>query len=333
MAPSRSVALAVLLGAVTVLTAFIVADLLGTIFFGLTVAMVLIPVARWVQNRGLPRWWASVVATVIAFFGGVAVFLPIGIVLYIRREQAIDLINSIPDQFVIDAFGISYTVVTADVTALTIRYLRDLAVLLARGTPLLVAQAFVFSFVIFGVLLKREAIGRAILAPIPPEYHDIATSLHERFREILFALYIIQAATAGGTFLVATAFFAALGYQFPITLGVASGILQFLPVVGPSLVVLGVAAIEISAGHLSQAAIVAVLGIVLVAVLPDALIRPRLARETARLPASLYFVGFTGGLLSLGPVGVIAGPLVVAMLAELMLLLADEMNTDQSWTS
>ena len=118
-----------------------------------------------------------------------------------------------------------------------------------------------------------------------------------------------------------------------ITLGVASGILQVLPVVGPSLVVLGIAALEVGAGQLSQAAIVTVLGLVLVAALPDALIRPRLARETARLPASLYFVGFTGGILSLGPVGVIAGPLVVALLGELLLLLADEMNTDHPSTN
>lgn len=333
MAPSRSAALAVLLGAVTALTAFIVADLLGTIFFGLTVATVLIPVAKWIQNRGLPRWWASAAATVIAFLGGVAVFLPIGIVLYIRRQQAIDLINSIPDQFAIDVFGFSYTVVTADVTTLAIGYLRELAVDLARGTPLLLAQAFVFSFVVFGVFLKREAIGRAILAPLPPEYHDIAASLHDRYRKTLFALYIIQAATAGATFLIATVFFAALGYQYPITLGVASGILQFLPVVGPSLVIIGVAALEASAGQISQAAIVAVVGLVLVAALPDALIRPRLARETAKLPASLYFVGFTGGILSLGPVGVIAGPLVVAILVESLLLLAAEMNTDHSSTS
>ena len=42
------------------------------------------------------------------------------------------------------------------------------------------------------------------------------------------------------------------------------------------------------------------------------------------MPASLYFVGFTGGVLSLGVIGFIAGPVVVAMLVEVVNLLAAE---------
>jgi predicted PurR-regulated permease PerM len=63
-----------------------------------------------------------------------------------------------------------------------------------------------------------------------------------------------------------------------------------------------------------------------VAWLPDVLIRPRLARETADLPGSLYFVGFVGGLLTLGPVGIIAGPLAVALVVEMADHLSEELN-------
>jgi predicted PurR-regulated permease PerM len=58
--------------------------------------------------------------------------------------------------------------------------------------------------------------------------------------------------------------------------------------------------------------------------MPDALIRPRLAALTTGMPASLYFIGFTGGVLSVGVVGVIAGPLVIALLAETVQLLSPE---------
>jgi len=327
VAPRKQLVLTGLFAILLGLTAVIVVDLLATIFFGLTVATVLIPIARWIQDRGLPRWWASVIATIVAFGGGVAVVIPIIVVLYIRRQQAVALLNSIPDQFTIEAFDLVYTIETADLTRIAVGYLREVALAIARGTPLLVAQAFVFAFVVFALFLRRESIARALMAPVPPDYHDIILRLYDRFRETLFALYIIQAATAAGTFLIAVTFFAVLGYQYPVTLGVAAGILQFLPVVGPSLLVLGVAALEVSAGAIGQAAIVLIFGLLLVAALPDAVIRPRLARETARLPASLYFVGFTGGLLSLGPVGVIAGPLAVALLSEVLVLLADEMNS------
>lgn len=322
--------LAGLLFVVAGITAVIVADLLGTIFFAITIATVLLPVAGWIQNRGVPRWWASAATTVIAFLGGFAILLPIGIVLYLRRRQVITLLQSIPDRFAIEAFGLAYAVETADIRVIAVEYLRDLAVDIARASPLLAAKAGVFAFVIFALFLRREAVGRALMAPLPPEYRDIASALYDRYRETLFALYIMQAATAAATFVIATVIFTLLGYQFPITLGVIAGILQFLPVVGPSLVIIGVAAVDVSTGAVIRAVIVLVIGLIFIGVLPDAVIRPRLARETAGLPASLYFVGFVGGVLSLGPVGVIAGPLLVALLAELLLVLADEMSAGHS---
>jgi predicted PurR-regulated permease PerM len=56
-----------------------------------------------------------------------------------------------------------------------------------------------------------------------------------------------------------------------------------------------------------------------------------LASSQARLPASLYFVGFTGGVLTVGVIGIIAGPLAVAVLVEVIDLLSEggtPMDTD-----
>jgi predicted PurR-regulated permease PerM len=40
------------------------------------------------------------------------------------------------------------------------------------------------------------------------------------------------------------------------------------------------------------------------------------------MPATLYFIGFVGGVLSVGVVGVIAGPLIVALVAETVEILS-----------
>jgi predicted PurR-regulated permease PerM len=84
------------------------------------------------------------------------------------------------------------------------------------------------------------------------------------------------------------------------------------------------AAVDFLAGNVARAALVGVLGAVFVGFAPDAVIRPRLANWAAHLPTSLYFIGFTGGLLTVGPIGFIAGPLAVAVLVEVVSLLADE---------
>jgi predicted PurR-regulated permease PerM len=63
---------------------------------------------------------------------------------------------------------------------------------------------------------------------------------------------------------------------------------------------------------------------VIIGLVPDLVVRPQLASRQAKLPVSLYFVGFVGGVLTVGVIGVVAGPLVVALLIETVQLLAGD---------
>jgi predicted PurR-regulated permease PerM len=180
--------------------------------------------------------------------------------------------------------------------------------------------------VVFALLSRTAETHRALIALVPHAYRDVVRALSRRTRATLFAIYVLQAATAAGTFAIALVLFYLLGYPYFLTLAVLSAILQFLPVVGPSLLIALLAVAHLLAGDPAAAALVFVGGAVLVAWLPDVLIRPRLARETADLPGSLYFVGFVGGLLTLGPVGIIAGPLAVALVVEMADHLSEELN-------
>jgi predicted PurR-regulated permease PerM len=326
MPRDRTVALVFVLAAVTAVTIAILKGLIGTIFFAITVAYVLVPLADRLERRGLPEWWAAAGSTAAAFVFGLALFIPIGAVLYVRRRAAIELLQSLPDSVTVSVGEFAYVVEAGQVTAFLARELTALALSLARSTPVLMAKLVVFAFVVFALVYRGDRLHRALLGPLPDEYHDIGHALNDRVRETLFSLYIIQALTAVATFVVALGLFLVLGVRYPVTLAVLAGVLQFLPVVGPSLVIAGIVIAELLAGDLGGAAVIGVLGVVLVGVLPDALLRPRLARETARLPASLYFVGFTGGLLSLGPVGIIAGPIVVALLIEVLSMLSHEVR-------
>lgn len=325
----RSLLLA-LIAIVGLATALLLHRVLATVFFAATVATVLVPYYQWLLRQGVPRWWASAAATVSAFVAGTSLFLPIAIVLYSRRTQLRELLASLPDSFVIDVAEFTYVLDSGEATSWITGYVGGLALSIVRSTPELAAHVTVFGFVVFGLLLGRSRLRRALMRPVPDGYHDVVHALHERVRDTLFALYVIQAATALGTFLIALVVFWALGYPFPVTLAVIAGLLQFLPVVGPSLLVLALSAYEASQGDFAGATLVLVFGLTLVGFLPDAVLRPRLARQTAGLPSSLYFVGFTGGLLSVGPVGIIAGPLAVALLSESLSLLADERPAPES---
>ncbi|WP_254273016.1 AI-2E family transporter [Haloarcula marina] len=318
--------LLVLLGSLTTVLLF---SVLATVFFAITVAYVLFPLSAWFVDQGLPKRVAAGLTTVIAFVGGSAILVPPVAVLYLRRRDLFRFLLELPETITI-AFGeMRYTVDIQSTLVGARTVLADVAVGLASETPIIALKVVLFTILVYAMLWRPSAPGRVVYRTIPQQYHDVVTRFHERLRGTLYAIYVLQAATAFGTFLVAWAVFAVLGYRGAFALAVVAGILQFIPVVGPSVVVLAIAAAEVVVGDVVGAVLIAVLGLVLVGFLPDAVIRPRLARYTTGMPASLYFVGFTGGVLSLGLVGFIAGPVLVAMLVEAADLLAAERGPEE----
>nr|WP_272931522.1 AI-2E family transporter [Halobacterium noricense] len=241
-----------------------------------------------------------------------------------------DALEGLPEVVTLAFYGYEYPIEVGTVTDIALSFLAEFAVDAAVALPELALKFTLFGMVVFGLLLAHEDAERALIATVPGAYHDVVRSLARRASATLYAIYVLQAVTALATTVVALPVFLALGVPYPVTLAALAGILQFIPIVGPSLVVGAVALYWASIGNVSGAILVVVVAGVLVAWLPDVIVRPRLSRRTADLPGSLYFVGFTGGLLTVGPIGIIAGPLVVALVVEAASLLADEHRGTQS---
>ncbi len=315
-----------LVALLTVAAAALLADVLATVFFAVTVAYLLTPLRRRLTARGLSPWTASVAATGAAFLGVVAVTLPLFAVVFLRLDALLAVLARLPREYTLDLFGMAYTLTLAEALAAAQSYLRAVGSVAVAAVSTLLVKVTLFAFLVFSLLHHRRELGRAMLAVVPESYRDVAAAFDRRTRETLFAIYVLQAATALGTFALAVPVFVALGYRVPFTLAVVAALLQFIPIVGPSLLLAALAAYHAALGDVALAATTLAVGGVVIAWLPDVLIRPRLARETAGLPGGLYFVGFVGGLLSMGAVGVIAGPLVVALVAEGTELLAAELD-------
>ena len=325
----RTYVLAGLLVALALLTTVLLSSVLATIFFAITVAYVLFPLSEWLVNRGLSERLAAAATTVVAFVAGSLIIVPPVALLYLRRGDLFAFFRQLPPTITVALGEMRYVIELQPAIAGARNVLGDVAVGLASQTPILALKVVLFTILVYAMLWQPNAPGRVVYRTIPGAYHDIVTRFHKRLRATLYAIYVLQAATAFGTFLVAWGVFAALGYRGAFALAVVAGILQFVPVIGPSVVVLAIAAADLASGDAVGAALVAVLGLVFVGFLPDAVIRPRLARYTTGMPASLYFVGFTGGVLSLGLVGFIAGPVIVALLMEVVTLLAEDRTSEQ----
>ena len=97
---------------------------------------------------------------------------------------------------------------------------------MAGEAPQLGLKLFLFALLVYALLLRSTATKTVIYRTVPTGYHDVVHHLHERIRDTLYAIYVLQAATAFGTFLVAWALFAMLGYDGAFALAVAAGILD-----------------------------------------------------------------------------------------------------------
>jgi predicted PurR-regulated permease PerM len=328
----RPYVLAGVVVALGVVTAAILLEVLGTILFALTVAYVLMPVQGWLVRRGLTEWTGALAATLIGFVTAVAVFSPLVIALYVRLEQVVDLVASLPREPSVSVFGMTYTIEAGQVQSSVLDFLSGAATSFALELPVLAIKFALFVVLLFGLLLKGSEAGRAAIAPVPHDYRDIVYALARRARETLYAIYVLQLATSLATLAVAYPLFRALGYEAAMTLAIAAAVLQFVPIIGPSMLVVPITLYHVAVGDLVAATLIGVLGLGLIAWLPDVAVRPRLARRSAGFSGSLYFVGFTGGLFTLGAIGVVVGPLIVAVFVEAVDLLADEVNSDATFT-
>ncbi|MFO8115509.1 MAG: AI-2E family transporter [Halorubrum sp.] len=324
---NRGRLLGTLLVAVAALTAVVLAEVLRTVVFAVTVAYVLYPVRQRLVGRGVSTRIACVVTTVVAFVAAVLLVVPLLYVLYRRRAELIEILGQIPDVVPISVGEFELVIETVPYVAAAEVWVRQVALAVAAAAPRLALELVVFTFLVYGILYRPGGVETAVFSVVPSEYHDIPTRLHERTRETLYSIYVLQAATASATFVLAFAVFWALGYGSPVLLAVIAGVLQFIPVVGPSVLVVALGAGDLLAGETARAIAVLALGLVVVSFVPDAVIRTQLADWTGRISPGLYFVGFVGGILTLGAIGLIVGPLVVSLLLEVIDMLSEGNGT------
>jgi predicted PurR-regulated permease PerM len=310
-----------------VVTAALLASVVGTVFLSITVAYLLWPVRRMLVARGWSPRVASAAVTLGAFVVAVLLFAPLAVVAYARFDSFVALVELLPPEFVVVALGFEYVVTLEAASTFAVGLVEQAARRAAATAPVLVVKTTLFVFLVYSLLFYAEKAQQATIALVPSGYRGVATALNRRTRETLLAIYVLQAATAFGTFVLAVPTFLALGYDSPVTLSVVAALLQFIPIIGPSVLLGGLAIYHVAIGQLLQAVLVAVVGGFVIALLPDVLVRPRLARRTADIPGSLYFVGFFGGVLTLGPIGVVAGPLAVGLFVEVASLLSAELNS------
>ncbi|HTP53203.1 MAG TPA: AI-2E family transporter [Anaeromyxobacteraceae bacterium] len=136
-------------------------------------------------------------------------------------------------------------------------------------------------------------------------------------RRVTVSVLVSTLATSGVQAALAFVGYLVAGVPYAVFFGVATFFASLIPVVGTALVWVPLALLRLSNGHLAAAAFLAVWGAAVVGTV-DNVVKPLLMRRGVDFPVGVVFFALLGGLAAFGPVGLVAGPLVVALLVAVV---------------
>lgn len=179
-----------------------------------------------------------------------------------------------------------------------------------------IVQTFFVIFTMFYFFRDGDDISRTLRDSLPLE-REQADSVMTRTREVIDAsVYgVISIAVIQGT-LGGLAFWV-LGLPSAIIWGVAMTFLSMVPMLGAFLVWVPAAIYLALTGHYVKALVLALWGTLVIGMI-DNFLRPKLVGSRTRLHELLIFFSVLGGLNVFGVLGVVLGPVVLAITLSLV---------------
>jgi predicted PurR-regulated permease PerM len=172
-------------------------------------------------------------------------------------------------------------------------------------------QIFFTVFTMYYLFRDGDRIYNAMLDAIPlnsAETRRIFDRTHEVIHASVYGVIVIAMVqgTLGGVA------FAALGLPSPVVWGVVMFFLSMVPMVGSSVIWVPTAIYLALTGHYGKAVILALWGALVIGTI-DNILRPKLVGERAKLHELLIFFSVLGGLQIWGPLGLVLGPVMIAI--------------------
>jgi predicted PurR-regulated permease PerM len=146
------------------------------------------------------------------------------------------------------------------------------------------------------------------------------------FRKVTVAVLVSSIATSA--IQAAVAFVGYLLARVPnaIFFGFVTFLVGLVPAVGAGAVTLGAALIVFLSGRPGAALFLAIWGILFVG-LADNVVKPYLIRAGMEMHGAIVFFALVGGLSYFGPVGLLAGPLIVSFFMAVVHMWKAELDT------
>jgi predicted PurR-regulated permease PerM len=153
--------------------------------------------------------------------------------------------------------------------------------------------------------------------PVSAEHADLFT---RRFQDMVRATFLGSSVIAAVQGTMTAVAFAALGLPSAAFWGFVAGVLSMIPMAGAPFVWVPAAVILFAQGAWIRGLVLVGVGALVIGSV-DNLLRPYVMSSRTRIHPLLLFFAVLGGVVAFGPVGVVAGPIVVTFFLTLLDLL------------
>jgi predicted PurR-regulated permease PerM len=300
--------------------------LVAAITLAMTVAIVLQPLHQKLCERLSPAKSAALTTIVVAVVAG---FTGIFIVnLLIKGSGSIiamiDTINqwlrSLGADNVISGIQIANTldsirlVITSGISSMLYE------------VPGILFGAFILFLSVYLFLLKGEVIFHQITDALPVQLTGSVGKITSLVANTMYAIYVVSVEVAIITFALSLPFYYLLGYPAALQLAVMSGLSMFIPILGPLIVLTFLVLYNLSIGNTNGVLIAIFIIFPLVLWLPGSYIRSKLMGKRIGIHPVIMMIGILGGISVMGIIGLIIGPLFIALLVSSYEILIDKLT-------
>ncbi len=188
-----------------------------------------------------------------------------------------------------------------------------------------IAGAIVNFFIMAFLLFFFFKDGRAYLAEFVgflPFSQRTTDELSKQVKDVVASTIYGGVAVAVAQGIVGAIGFVVVGMSSPLLWGLATAITSFVPFVGAHIVWVPICIYLLVTGHIAKAIILALFGTVGIGVV-DNVVRPLFITGRARMSFLLTFLAVFGGIGAFGLLGIVLGPLVLALFLSVMHIAKD----------
>lgn len=183
-------------------------------------------------------------------------------------------------------------------------FLSDLPI---RFAQFLVAIFFTYYFLIDG----RDMVYK-VVSELPEK--DLVQHFIKDLNTIynnLFNVYFITSMLSG---IFAAIGFSLMGTPYPVLLGAVVAVFTLLPMVGPVVVFLPMSVFYLLIHDYFRGVFILVFGIVVLTIIPENVLRPKLAMQGASIHPVITILAYTAPIFVMGIMGVVVGPALYGFL-------------------